>query len=154
MLVFGAGTDYALLLVARYREELRRHDDRHEAMAVALHRAGPAIIASGATVVIGMLCLLFAETNSTQGLGPVAAIGIVVALAVMLTLLPALLVTVGRWVFWPVRPVEGSPEPTATGRLGPGRCPHRRAPAADLGRHRRRAGRAGARHRRSSTRPA
>jgi RND superfamily putative drug exporter len=121
VLVFGAGTDYALLLVARYREELRRHHDRHEAMAFALHRAGPAIIASGATVVIGMLCLLFAQTNSTKGLGPVAAIGILVALAVMMTLLPALLVTVGRWVFWPARPVEGSPEPTATGfwaRLG------------------------------------
>ncbi len=115
VLVFGAGTDYALLLVARYREELRRHHDRHEAMAVALHRAGPAIIASGATVVVGMLCLLFAQTNSTSGMGPVAAIGILVGLAVMLTLLPALLVVVGRWIFWPVRPVEGSPEPTAVG---------------------------------------
>jgi RND superfamily putative drug exporter len=115
VLVFGAGTDYALLLVARYREELRRHHDRHEAMAVALHRAGPAIIASGATVVVSMLCLLFAQTNSTRGLGPVAAIGIIVALAVMLTLLPALLVTAGRWIFWPVRPIEGSREPTATG---------------------------------------
>ena len=123
VLVFGAGTDYALLLVARYREELRRHHDRHEAMAVALHRAGPAIIASGATVVVSMLCLLLAKTNSTKGLGPVAAIGILVGLAVMLTLLPALLVTVGRWVFWPVRPREGSPEPTTTGfwaRVGAG----------------------------------
>ncbi|HEY7223776.1 MAG TPA: MMPL family transporter [Micromonosporaceae bacterium] len=115
VLVFGAGTDYALLLVARYREELRRHHDRHEAMAVALHRAGPAIIASGSTVVVGMLCLLLARTNSTAGLGPVAAIGVLVALAVMLTLLPALLVIVSRWVFWPTRPVEGSAEPTATG---------------------------------------
>jgi len=115
VLVFGAGTDYALLLVARYREELRRHHDRHEAMAVALHRAGPAIIASAATVAIGMICLLFAETNSTRGLGPVAAIGVVVGLAVMLTLLPALLVTVGRWIFWPVRPKEGTAEPTTTG---------------------------------------
>jgi RND superfamily putative drug exporter len=115
VLVFGAGTDYALLLVARYREELRRHHDRHEAMAVALHRAGPAIIASGATVVISMLCLLLATTNSTKGLGPVAAVGILVGLAVMLTLLPALLVTVGRWIFWPARPREGSPEPTAQG---------------------------------------
>jgi RND superfamily putative drug exporter len=115
VLVFGAGTDYALLIVARYREELRRHHDRHQAMAVALRRASPAILASGATVIVGMLCLTFAETNSTRGLGPVAAIGIAVALAVMLTLLPALLVTVGRWVFWPARPVEGSPEPTATG---------------------------------------
>ncbi|MFC0529594.1 MMPL family transporter [Phytohabitans kaempferiae] len=115
VLVFGAGTDYALLLVARYREELRRHHDRHEAMAFALHRAGPAIVASAATVAVGMICLLFAETNSTRGLGPVAAIGIVVGLAVMLTLLPALLVTVGRWIFWPVRPKEGSPEPTTYG---------------------------------------
>src|SRR5262249_1366154 len=74
-----------------------------------------AIIASGATVVISMLCLLFAVTNSTKGLGPVAAIGILVGLAVMLTLLPALLVTVGRWVFWPVRPRYDSAEPNATG---------------------------------------
>jgi len=121
VLVFGAGTDYALLLVARYREELRRHEDRHEAMALALRRAGPAIIASAATVVIGMLCLLFAEMNSTKGLGPVAAIGIVVGLLAMITLLPALLVICGRWLFWPVRPKFGSPEPTATGvwaRLG------------------------------------
>ena len=73
ILVIGAGTDYALLLVARYREELRRHEDRHEAMAFALHRAAPAILASAATVVVGMLCLLFAEMNSTAGLGPVAA---------------------------------------------------------------------------------
>ena len=115
VLVFGAGTDYALLLVARYREELRRHEDRHEAMAFALHRAAPAIVASAATVVLGMLCLLFAEMNSTAGLGPVAAIGITVALLVMITLLPALLVICGRWVFWPKRPGFGSEEPTASG---------------------------------------
>ena len=115
VLVFGAGTDYALLLTARYREELRRHTDRHAAMAVALHRAAPAIIASGATVALGMLVLLFASMNSTAGLGPVAAIGIVVALAVMLTLLPALLVLVGRWVFWPRVPHVGDREPTETG---------------------------------------
>jgi RND superfamily putative drug exporter len=115
VLVFGAGTDYALLLVARYREELRRHADRHEAMAVALHRAGPAILASAATVAVGMLCLLFAEMNSTKGLGPVLAVGIVVGLAVMLTLLPALLVLVGRWVFWPVRPGLGTVEPAMGG---------------------------------------
>ena len=115
VLVFGAGTDYALLLTARYREELRRHSDRHAAMAVALHRAAPAILASGATVALGMLALLFASMNSTAGLGPVAAIGIVVALAVMLTLLPALLVLVGRWVFWPRVPHVGDHEPTETG---------------------------------------
>ena len=115
ILVIGAGTDYALLLVARYREELRRHADRHEAMAFALHRASPAILASAATVAVGMLCLSFAELNSTAGLGPVAAIGVVVTMLVMLTLLPALLVICGRWVFWPKRPGFGSPEPTADG---------------------------------------
>jgi putative drug exporter of the RND superfamily len=121
VLVFGAGTDYALLLVARYREELRRHEDRHEAMAFALHRAGPAIVASGSTVVAGMLCLLFASMNSTRGLGPVAAVGIVVALLAMLTLLPALLVICGRWVFWPLRPTYGSDDHTENsvwGRIG------------------------------------
>jgi len=115
VLVFGAGTDYALLLVARYREELRRHEDRHEAMAFALHRSGPAIFASGATVIAGMLCLLVASLNSTQGLGPVAAIGVAVAIGVMLTLLPALLVVFGRWMFWPMRPSYGSADHTQTG---------------------------------------
>lgn len=115
ILVIGAGTDYALLLVARYREELRRHTDRHEAMAVALHRAAPAILASAATVAVGMLCLVFADLNSTAGLGPVNAIGISVTFVVMVTLLPALLVCCGRWVFWPKRPTFGSPEPTTAG---------------------------------------
>ena len=115
VLVFGAGTDYALLLVARYREELRRHADRHEAMAIALHRAGPAIIASASTVIVGLLCLLVAEMNSTKGLGPVTAIGVAVGLLAMLTLLPALLVITGRWVFWPLRPRFGSADPAASG---------------------------------------
>jgi RND superfamily putative drug exporter len=115
VLVFGAGTDYALLLVARYREELRRHEDRHEAMALALHRAGPAVLASGATVVLSMLVLLTAEMNSTSGLGPVAAIGVAVALLAMMTLFPALLVIVGRWIFWPAVPHYGTPDPTERG---------------------------------------
>lgn len=115
ILVIGAGTDYALLLVARYREELRRHADRHEAMAVALHRAAPAIVASAATVVVGLLCLAFADLNSTAGLGPVLAVGVAVTFLVMVTLLPALLVICGRWVFWPRRPALGSAEPTAGG---------------------------------------
>jgi RND superfamily putative drug exporter len=115
VLVFGASTDYALLLVARYREELRRHEDRHEAMAFALHRAGPAIVASASTVAVGMLCLLAADMNSTRGMGPVLAIGIVIGLVAMLTLLPALLVFVGRWFFWPVRPRYGTDEPTESG---------------------------------------
>src|SRR6266545_378742 len=115
VLVFGAGTDYALLLVARYREELRRHPDRHQAMAVALHRAGPAILASGSTVILSLLCLLVAALNSTKSLGPVMAIGVAVGLCAMLTLLPALLVIFGRWLFWPVRPTLGSSEPTERG---------------------------------------
>jgi putative drug exporter of the RND superfamily len=115
ILVIGAGTDYALLLLARYREELRRHEDRHEAMAFALHRAAPAILASAATVALGMLCLVVAEMNSTAGLGPVVAIGVALTFMVMVTLLPALLVIFGRWIFWPKRPTFGSPEPTKTG---------------------------------------
>ncbi|WUI02475.1 MMPL family transporter [Spirillospora sp. NBC_00431] len=115
VLVFGAGTDYALLLIARYREELRRHSDRHEAMAIALHRAGPAIVASGSTVALSMLCLLVAVLNSTKSMGPVMAIGVAVALAAMVTLLPALLVICGRWMFWPRRPAFGTDEPTERG---------------------------------------
>jgi putative drug exporter of the RND superfamily len=115
VLVFGAGTDYALLLTARYREELRRHADRHQAMAVALGRAAPAIIASAATVILSLLCLLVAELNSTKSLGPVMAIGVAVGLLAMVTLLPALLVIFGRWVFWPRRPTLGSAEPTERG---------------------------------------
>jgi RND superfamily putative drug exporter len=115
VLVFGAGTDYALLLTARYREELRRHEDRHQAMAVAIRRAGPAIVASAVTVMLSLLTLTVAELNSTKSLGPVLAIGVGVALIAMMTLLPALLVIFGRWMFWPVKPVYGSPEPTTRG---------------------------------------
>jgi RND superfamily putative drug exporter len=115
VLVFGASTDYALLIVARYREELRRHDRRHPAMAEALVRAGPAIIASGSTVIIALLMLSFAQLGSTKGMGPVLAIGIGVCLLSMLTLLPALLVIFPRGVFWPYRPTYGSSEPTARG---------------------------------------
>jgi RND superfamily putative drug exporter len=108
VLVIGASVDYALLLVARYREELRRHEDRHEAMAFALHRAAPAILASAATVVVGLLCLMFADLNSTQGLGPIGAAGIFSAFAAMVTLLPAVLLIGGRRVFWPFVPEYGS----------------------------------------------
>lgn len=108
VLVFGAGTDYALLLVARYREELRRHQDRHEAMALAMRRAGPAITASAATNVIALLVLVLAEVNGTAGLGPIGAMGIAVAMISVMTALPALLVIVGRWAFWPFVPAYGS----------------------------------------------
>ena len=123
VLVFGAGTDYALLIVARYREELRRHEDRHEAMAFALRRTAPALLASGSTVIAGLLTLLVASLNSNRGLGPVSAIGIALALAAMLTLLPAILVIVGRGVFWPFVPHFGSDPREGTGlwaRMGSG----------------------------------
>ncbi|MFE1313069.1 MMPL family transporter [Streptomyces sp. NPDC058755] len=115
VLVFGAATDYALLLVSRYREELRRHEDRHEAMAEALHRSGPAIVASAATVAVSLTLLMLATLNSTKGLGPACAVGVVVGLLAMVTLLPALLVICGRWIFWPVRPSYGSAGATGDG---------------------------------------
>jgi RND superfamily putative drug exporter len=117
ILVIGAGTDYALLLVARYREELRRHEDRHEAMAFALHRAAPALLASAATVAVGMLCLSIAELNSTAGLGPVNAVGVGVTFLVMVTLLPALLVVCGRWVFGPRREGQRTWVKTGVGQV-------------------------------------
>jgi RND superfamily putative drug exporter len=104
VLIFGAGTDYALLLIARYREELRRHANRYTAMAIAWRRSFPAILAAAATVTIGLLCLLAAQMNDVRGFGPIGAAGIVVMLAVMTSLLPALLVILGRWIFWPFIP--------------------------------------------------
>jgi RND superfamily putative drug exporter len=108
VLVFGAGTDYALLLTARYREELLRREDKHEAMQVALVRAGPAMLASAGTVVAALLCLTLASVNSTAGLGPVGAMGVSIAAAAMLTLLPGLLLVGGRRAFWPYVPHVGS----------------------------------------------
>jgi RND superfamily putative drug exporter len=115
VLVFGAGTDYALLVIARYREELRRHRDKHDAMAAALRGAGPTILASGATVSLGLLCLLVSDLPTNRALGPVGAIAIVAALLAMLTLLPAVLVIAGRWIFWPFVPRYGSPSREARG---------------------------------------
>ena len=100
VLVFGAGTDYALLLVSRYREELRRHPDKHDAMRAALATAGPAILASGLTVIAALLTLSLAEVNGTAGLGPIGAMGVALAMIFMLTVLPALLVICGRRAFW------------------------------------------------------
>jgi putative drug exporter of the RND superfamily len=104
VLVFGAGTDYALLLVSRYREELRRHDDKHEAMRIALRNAGPAILASGLTVMAALLVLLLADVNSTAGIGPIGAMGVGIAMLFMLTMLPAALTMFGRRAFWPFIP--------------------------------------------------
>lgn len=115
VLVFGAATDYALLLTARYREELRRHEDHHDAMAAALRRAAPVVVASASTVVLGLLCLLAAQLNSERGLGPIGAIGIASALLAELTLLPALLVVFGRRLFWPARVAYGAEAPETGG---------------------------------------
>jgi putative drug exporter of the RND superfamily len=118
VLMFGVGTDYCLLLVSRYREELRRYEDKHEAMEHALRRAGPPILASGLTVALTMLVLLLADVGSTHSLGPVSAIGVTVAFVAGLSLLPALLTVAGRRGFWPRRAIvafhpEGPPEERA-----------------------------------------
>jgi RND superfamily putative drug exporter len=104
VLIFGAGTDYALLLIARYRQELQHGDDAHQAMARALRHAAAAIIASSATVALGLLCLLAATLKSDKDMGPVTAVGIFCAVAAALTALPALILVCGRWTFWPSAP--------------------------------------------------
>jgi RND superfamily putative drug exporter len=108
VLVLGAATDYALLLVSRFRQELQSTEDRYDAMRLAWRGAVPPILASGATVIVGLLCLLATDLPSTHGLGPVAAVGIANALLAMLVLLPAVLVLCGRGAFWPLRPRHGS----------------------------------------------
>ena len=104
ILVIGATTDYSLLLVSRFREELRRTRYQVDAMRATLKGTYEAILASGGTVILGVLTLLLSELNSNRGLGPVAAIGILFAMAAALTFLPAILVMMGRAAFWPVRP--------------------------------------------------
>ena len=101
VLVLGAGTDYALLLISRYREELHGEESRVQAMMRAWRGAAPAIAASAATVILGLLCLAFGELNSDKSLGPVCAVGIACTVVVMLTFLPVFLALLGRWVFWP-----------------------------------------------------
>lgn len=121
VLVFGAGTNYALLLIARYRDELRLHADRREAMAIALRGAGPAIIASGSTVALALATLLFGELSGNRSLGLAGAVGIVVAMAYALLVLPAALVVFGRWLFWPLVPRYGTPDTISRspwGKLG------------------------------------
>ena len=108
VLMFGAGTDYCLLIVSRYREELRHFADKHEAMAHATERTAPAILSAGATVIASMLVLTLADFKATQTLGPSLALGIAVMLAAGLTLLPALLACLGRNAFWPAIPRQGS----------------------------------------------
>jgi RND superfamily putative drug exporter len=123
VLVFGAGTNYALLLIARYREELLKFEDRHQAMAIALRGAGPAIIASGSTVVLALLTLTLADLAGTRALGIVCATGIVIAMISALTVLPAALVVFGRGIFWPFIPKFGGINKSDSGlwaKLGQG----------------------------------
>jgi RND superfamily putative drug exporter len=109
VLVFGAGTDYALLLISRYRDELRTHADRYAAMAAAVRGTAEAVLASSTTVVLGLLTLLLSVFPTTRGLGLACAIGVVVAASFALVVLPCLLVLFGRWVFWPLVPRVGQP---------------------------------------------
>ena len=115
VLVFGAGTNYALLLISRYREELGRNDDHHKALDVAVRRAGPAIIASNATVVLALLTLLFASSPSVRSLGVQAAAGLVVAAVFVLLVLPPLLALFGKRLFWPFIPQIGAEPLTDSG---------------------------------------
>jgi RND superfamily putative drug exporter len=123
VLVFGAGTNYALLLISRYREELYRHADRRVAMRRALRGAGPAIAASAATVVLSLLTLLLASLSDTVALGVTAAAGIGIAALFALLVLPAALVVCGRGLFWPFVPRVRESEPQQAGvwaRIGRG----------------------------------
>ena len=115
VLVFGAGTNYALLLISRYREELGQADDHRMALRTAVRQAGPAIIASNATVVLALLTLLFASSPSTRSLGVQAATGLVVAAVFVLVVLPPLLALFGKRLFWPFIPKVGAPPLTTTG---------------------------------------
>ena len=115
VLVLGAATDYALLLIARYREELHKQEHRVDAMKSALKGVWEPIIASGSTVALGLLVLLLSQLTNNRGLGPVGAIGIVCSMITILTLLPALLVVFGRWIFWPKRPKFNTDDEKLTG---------------------------------------
>ena len=115
VLVIGAATDYALLLIARYREELHHHDSRFDAMRIALRGVVEPIIASGATVTLGLLVLILSQLSNNRSLGPVGAIGIVSSMITILTLLPALLVLFGRWIFWPKIPRHDDVDEKLTG---------------------------------------
>ncbi|MGW5925393.1 MMPL family transporter [Streptomyces anulatus] len=104
ILVIGAATDYALLLTARFREELAVHGDRFAAMRIALRESFGPITASAATVAAGLLALLLSDLTNNRALGPVGAIGIVCSVLSALTFLPAALVLLGRKAYWPARP--------------------------------------------------
>ena len=108
VLVFGAGTNYALLLISRYREELQTHEDHRAALSSAWRHTVPAILASNLTVVLALLTLVLAVIPGTHGLGVSSAIGLLVALGAVLFLLPPLLAVCGRRIFWPFIPKPGT----------------------------------------------
>ena len=142
VLVFGAGTDYALLLISRYRDELRRHEDRYAAMRTTVRRTVEPVLASATTVVVGLLILLLSAFPTTRGLGLACAVGVVIAAVAALVFLPFTLVLAGRWVFWPR---------SRTRRAGAGRdplavAPRRRPGRASTGRVGRRGDRGPGRH--------
>jgi len=107
VLVFGAGTNYALLLISRYREELQTTESHRRALSAAWRKTVPAILASNVTVVLALLTLVLAVIPGTHGLGVSSAIGLVIALAAVLFLLPPLLAVCGRAAFWPFIPRPG-----------------------------------------------
>ena len=119
ILVVGAATDYGLLLVARFREELRLEESKYTAMKIALRQSWEPIVASGATVVLGVLCLLLSDLGSNRGLGPISAVSVTLAVAAALSFLPAALVLLGRAAFWPFLPRSRS---SATRCGGPAGC--------------------------------
>ena len=104
VLVIGAGTDYALLLISRYREELHVYPNRFDAMIKAWRASVPAIVASAATVILGLLCLSFSTLDSNKSLGLAAAVSIACTMILSITFLPVALAAAGRWVFWPRKP--------------------------------------------------
>ncbi len=118
ILAVGAATDYSLLIVARFREELRDRESKYDAMRAAYRGAFEPIVASGLTVILGLLCLLLSDLSSLSGLGPVGAMGVAGAMLSSLTLLPAILVLLGRWAFWPFRPEFGSEHTDTKGLWG------------------------------------
>ena len=140
VLMFGAGTDYCLLIVARFRDELRRTEDVGEAMVRATERTGPAILSAGAIVVVAMLVLAVADFNATREMGPILALGVAVMVVAGLTLLPAILATLGRRSFWPAVPRVRAGGGAGRRAVAPGRAPggvasggHRRGRDADPG---------------------
>ncbi|PZC40951.1 MAG: putative drug exporter of the RND superfamily [Chloroflexi bacterium] len=110
IILFGSGTDYCLFISSRYREELLRHENKHDAMQITMQSVGPAVLSSSGTIIIASLILLIASLGSTVSLGPLLAIALFVMMAASLTLVPAILLALGRISFWPMIPKYGTYE--------------------------------------------